>query len=104
MPMRRPAAAIDPVSLIASRSAAFPGPIAIEDPSRIRMRGSKRSFIRASHGGARPRAVILRSFLQPPLVHGIGFGSEDDLTAGAEILQWRQGNFGGRRTRLSEQS
>src|SRR5215475_13766883 len=33
MPIRRPAAAIDPVSLIASRSTAFPGPIAIDDPS-----------------------------------------------------------------------
>mgnify|MGYP003693630163 CR=1 FL=1 len=38
------------------------------------------------------------------LVHGIGFGGEDDLAAGAEILQWRQRDLGGLRTRLGEQS
>src|SRR5580700_352326 len=45
MPMRRPAAAIEPVSPIACNSAALPGPIAIDDPSRMRMRGSNRSII-----------------------------------------------------------
>src|SRR5258708_27381210 len=43
MPMRRPAAEIDPVSAIASKSAALPGPIAIAGPSRMRSRGSRRS-------------------------------------------------------------
>jgi hypothetical protein len=45
MPMRRPAAAIEPVSPMASNNAALPGPMAIDDPSKMRMRGSKRSFI-----------------------------------------------------------
>src|SRR5258708_3459220 len=43
--MRRPAPAIEPVSAIPSNSAAFPGPIGIEAPSRRRMRGSNLSFI-----------------------------------------------------------
>src|SRR6266404_5569617 len=51
MPMRRPAPAIEPVSAIPSNSAAFPGPIAIDDPSRIRMRGSNPSFIRRALSG-----------------------------------------------------
>src|SRR5437667_9066509 len=48
MPMRRPAAAIDPVSPISSKSAALPGPIAIDVPSKIRNRGSSRSSICAA--------------------------------------------------------
>src|SRR3984893_6738476 len=42
---------------------------------------------------ARPCAIILRPLLEPLLVYGIGFGGEDDLAAGAEILQSRQGDF-----------
>src|SRR4029077_5730092 len=56
MPMRRPAAAIDPVSPISSKSAALPGPIAIELPSRMRSRGSSRSSIGVgalNHGAVR---------------------------------------------------
>jgi CPA1 family monovalent cation:H+ antiporter len=37
-----------PVSPIASRSAALPGPIAMDDPSRMRIRRSKRPFKAAS--------------------------------------------------------
>src|ERR1700730_4268152 len=54
--MRRPAAAIDPVSPINSKSAALPGPIAIELPSRMRSRGSSRSSIGVgalNHGAVR---------------------------------------------------
>jgi len=42
---------------------------------------------------ARPHAIILWSLLEPLLVYGIGFGGEDDLAAGAEILQSRQHDF-----------
>src|ERR1700726_1487581 len=42
---------------------------------------------------ARPRAIILWPLLEPLLVDGIGFDGEDDLAAGAEILQGRQGDF-----------
>src|SRR5215472_18038153 len=48
MPIRRPAAAIEPVSPMASSSAALPGPMAIDDPSRMRIRGSNLSFIRCA--------------------------------------------------------
>src|SRR4029077_7613219 len=39
---------------------------------------------------AAPCPIILWPLLEPLLVYGIGFGSEDDLAAGAEILQGRQ--------------
>src|SRR6202040_4067137 len=42
---------------------------------------------------ARPRAIILWPLLEPLLVYGIGFGGENDLAAGAEILQSRQRDF-----------
>src|SRR5205085_12279620 len=61
--MRRPAAAIEPVSPIAASNAALPGPIAIDEPSRIRMRGSSRSFIgdtRTPRGRAWPGHPRLR--------------------------------------------
>ena len=38
MPMLRPAAAIEPVSLIASKMSALPGPIAMSGSSTIRSR------------------------------------------------------------------
>jgi hypothetical protein len=41
----------------------------------------------------RPRAIILWPLLEPLLVHGVGFRGEDDLAAGAEILQGRQRDF-----------
>jgi hypothetical protein len=36
-------------------------------------------------------------------VHSVGFRGEDDLAAGAEILQSRQSDLAYRRTRLGEQ-
>jgi hypothetical protein len=40
-----------------------------------------------------------RPLLEPLLVHGVGFGGEDDLAAGAKILQGRQGDLAGLSTR-----
>jgi hypothetical protein len=37
--------------------------------------------------------------LEPLLVHGVGFRGEDDLAAGAKILQGRQGDLAGLSTR-----
>jgi hypothetical protein len=36
-------------------------------------------------------------------VHGIGFGGKNDLAAGAEVLQGRQGDLGGLGARFGEQ-
>jgi len=52
---------------------------------------------------ARPRAIILWSLLEPLLVHGVGFRGKDDLAAGAKILQSRQGDLAGFRSRSGEQ-
>jgi hypothetical protein len=51
---------------------------------------------------ARPRAVILWTLLEPLLVYGIGFRGQDDLAAGAKILQGRQGDLVGLCTRFRE--
>jgi hypothetical protein len=40
-----------------------------------------------------------RPLLEPLLVHGVGFRGEDDLAAGAKILQGRQGDLAGLSTR-----
>src|SRR6478736_6205047 len=52
---------------------------------------------------ARPCAVIFWPLLEPLLVHSVGFRGEDDLAAGAEILQSRQSDLAYLRTRLGEQ-
>jgi hypothetical protein len=52
---------------------------------------------------ARSSAVILWPLLEPLLMHGVGLCGEDDLAAGAEILQGRQADLFDLRARFGEE-